>query len=86
MPMHAYNLYSRLETNELIQPTRGVRITVPELLTQTQTLLHRKSLVTGVPSSITIAFTFGFSFSTLAAAASPASPTSSGHEFLPAAN
>ncbi|KAJ0621111.1 hypothetical protein HanIR_Chr01g0004961 [Helianthus annuus] len=61
----------------------GVRVTTPLSFTHTHTRSHLKSLVVGVPSNITIALTSGFSFSIVAAAASPFAPTSSGHESFP---
>ena len=56
---------------------------MPFVLTQTRTLVHEISLVTGVPSNNIIAETLGFSLSIVDAASTPRAPTSSGHDALP---
>ena len=57
---------------------------MPSLSTQTQTLSHRKFLMTDDPSGTIIASTRGFSLSIVATAHFPSTPRSSGHELLPA--
>lgn len=65
-------------------PIVGTWKTNPFSLTQTQTLSQRKSVMTMFPSGTMIASTKGFSLSIVASATVPCTPTSSGHELLPA--
>lgn len=65
-------------------PIFGTLLTIPSLLTQTQTLSLRRSVVTTDPRGTIIAFTEGFSLSIVASATVPCTPTNSGHENLPA--